>query len=85
MEKFTKIQLPTNLTIHIITKISYIEYGSIFVDTYNLNQHNRSHNGLFMSELIYVHGISPIPNAGFRIISTHIFFRFLELRQKHVM
>ena len=43
--------------------MSYIEYGLIFVDKYNLNQHNRSHNGLFMSELLCVHGISPIPNV----------------------
>ena len=33
------------------------------MDKYNLSQHNRSHNGLFMSELLCVHGISPIPNV----------------------
>ena len=49
------------------------------MDKYNLNQHNRSHNGLFMSELIYVHGISPIPNV--LQDNFHIFFRFLELRK----
>ena len=33
------------------------------MDKYNLNQHNTSHNGLFMSELLFVHGFSPIPNV----------------------
>ena len=32
-----------------------------------------------MSELIYVHGISPIPNV--LQDNFHIFFRFLELRK----
>ena len=43
---------------------------SIFVDKYNLNQHNRSHNGLFITLSLF----TAFPNVGFIRISIYFLF-----------
>ena len=55
---------------------TYSRTYSIFVDKYNLNQHNRSYNGLFITLSLF----TAFPNVGFIRISTYI-FRFVGTQE----
>ena len=49
---------------------TYSRTYSIFVDKYNLNQHNRSYNGLFITLSLF----TAFPNVGFIRISIYFLF-----------